>query len=212
MILSRRSKPIGVYGGVSTLYLVRLRGGAHLLQTIIWRREVHEEPEEVRGNRDYSAATASVSRQPPAFRGNRQHFAATASETALSSATPPYRQRIRPAVSESALLLANTLYRNARHRRDRRLYARGWEVRSRDVNGQPLADADANDGQPRHSESAASRDTNDAAQYNAWMQGTLNLLTSAQARSRSLNIQVSIPEGMHKFSSAITTMTCRRDA
>ncbi|KAH6059385.1 hypothetical protein HBI66_204000 [Parastagonospora nodorum] len=190
MILSRRSKPIGVYGGVSTLYLVRLRGGAHLLQTIIWRREVHEEPEEVRGNRDYSAATASVSRQPPAFRGNRQHFAATASETALSSATPPYRQRIRPAVSESALLLANTLYRQriiatagieeiegSRALKavatDCRLYARGWEVRSRDVNGQPLADADANDGQPRH---------------------------------------ISIPEGMHKFSSAITTMTCRRDA
>ncbi|QRD03665.1 hypothetical protein JI435_160400, partial [Parastagonospora nodorum SN15] len=33
--LSRRSKLIGVYGGVSTLYSVRLRGGAHLLQTII---------------------------------------------------------------------------------------------------------------------------------------------------------------------------------
>ncbi|KAH3944580.1 hypothetical protein HBH98_153290 [Parastagonospora nodorum] len=35
MILPRRSKPIGVYGGVSTLYSVRLRGVAHLLQTII---------------------------------------------------------------------------------------------------------------------------------------------------------------------------------
>jgi hypothetical protein len=33
--LSRRSKPIGVYGGISALYLVRLRGSAHLLQAII---------------------------------------------------------------------------------------------------------------------------------------------------------------------------------
>ncbi|KAH4355625.1 hypothetical protein HBI26_226530 [Parastagonospora nodorum] len=32
--LSRRSKPIGVYGGVSTLYSVRLRGGAHLLPPV----------------------------------------------------------------------------------------------------------------------------------------------------------------------------------